>query len=294
MDYKSPFHLFGKEIERYHIKKERTRLLAQFESNDDQPIELEGKLYTKPEVIELLDTAEDRKKYDYHLKIYKNKILLNFLEEGYFSMDDAEAWNDESLFTEEFINFVSPYFVYRYSSLYYQAYKALNYAFLEQLKFMPLLCKEEQYDECYKKTYNEFNSLCESLEKDVNTIQQTNDLGQIRGNYYETPERINCINAFTDYFDELVDKNAFNLGELSSQALKYANPEFGRKILNQAIRINCRSEVKDKMMKLYNTVKNNNRTSSNRNTEEETNPWRVIRVILGLLLLAIAIARRCA
>jgi hypothetical protein len=118
MQYQSPFELLGITPEEttaasFSPVMLRKKLLAEFELSGKLTIEVPGGELSKNDVMELTDQLKDTKIFNYHRAIYKDEALREFLLSNH--LEGKETFASDPLYTdEEFLGFISPFFVHSY------------------------------------------------------------------------------------------------------------------------------------------------------------------------------------
>ena len=97
MKYASPFHLLPKRdvsaLEPNDLKRWKKELLLQFDLQQSTIISINEKEYDKNSIIQAFDSLKD--KPEYHWRLYQNKPLLDFIEDGYINFfDHKKNWID--------------------------------------------------------------------------------------------------------------------------------------------------------------------------------------------------------
>jgi len=113
MQYISPFHFVELPptgaIDRKDISLARKKMLAELELNDGKGIEINGKEVSKNDIVLFFDELQQSSQLSWHIAIYRDKVLLGFLEQGILEEKDRFAQN--LLYTDEdFIVWISPYY----------------------------------------------------------------------------------------------------------------------------------------------------------------------------------------
>lgn len=99
--YESPLHIISDysldvapaQLETANLLRLRKRLLAEFDLTDQPTLQINGRPYTKDEVIKQLDQLLDNPLSNMHLFIFKHKELLDFLENNESDVDTATLRN---------------------------------------------------------------------------------------------------------------------------------------------------------------------------------------------------------
>jgi len=108
MNYQSPIHLVAdryldpESVNAATLKRWRKELLLRFNFSATSTIEIEGKEYDKQAVNDTFD--ELQKDFSFHLKLYKNKTLLAFVEAGdlrFFSDTRAQGVFADAVFQDK-------------------------------------------------------------------------------------------------------------------------------------------------------------------------------------------------
>lgn len=121
MKYVSPFHLLPERdiftLNDNDVKRWKKELLLQFDLNQSSVISMNDKEYDKNTVIEAFDKLKEHP--DDHIKLYHNKPLLKFIEEGdtgFFS-----GFKNYTHFVDKpFRDWIAPFFIPQYDEAVYQ------------------------------------------------------------------------------------------------------------------------------------------------------------------------------
>jgi hypothetical protein len=253
--YKSPFHFINPNITAAQVKFERKRIIAQFEINNNQPFIIEKQVFTKTETLELLDELESEKKFNFHKVIFGTPFLLSFLEEGIVQKITISHELKALLKLSEFIEFISPYFAFQYSSILCNGFITQNSKQILQLKQLPFLCSDAFYDACYNKAFYEFSNLCEQLNKDIRLVEKNKNGYLFRQYYYEKDELNHTINALPDYFSTKIDFYIELLLKAVINCYNYGNRDIARFLIDQARCLNCSEDIKNIVTNYYEQIK---------------------------------------
>jgi hypothetical protein len=111
-NYINPIELLNLEVEissgmnSLSIRKAKKTLLAEIELGDSNTISYMGLELTKADCLWAIDELDDREKKDFHLFIYQNKDLHNFLVHG--DVGFFKNYKVESIYKlPEFVDFIS-------------------------------------------------------------------------------------------------------------------------------------------------------------------------------------------
>lgn len=121
MQYISPFHIIDYEsnkndLEKGNVSKLKRKVLAKFEFNNHEPIEVGAQIINKSDALALVEELQDKAILEYHTHVYMDKSLLAFLENGEHSFLLAST-----SFTPSFKEWVSPYFAFQFGKQYYDS-----------------------------------------------------------------------------------------------------------------------------------------------------------------------------
>lgn len=117
MYYKSPFHIVSNVLVDEHsltpeyLKLLKKQKLLELQMYGDE-LKLGNDTYTKDDIIKTFDQLENQHELKFHVIIWKNKELLEFLSKGsihhYHELEISIRYNP-SLRDPEFLKFISPY-----------------------------------------------------------------------------------------------------------------------------------------------------------------------------------------
>lgn len=99
----------GPELFKYGLPLARKKMLAEFQLVDADTIQVDGKELNRQEVISLFDELADDQRLQFHMAIWQDPVLLQFLQTGELQHHQRFAAN-ELYETPEFRQFVSPWF----------------------------------------------------------------------------------------------------------------------------------------------------------------------------------------
>lgn len=113
MQYLSPAAVLGESLsgtlDKKAIQLGRKKLFADLELSGGTTIELQGKSFTKHDIIQYLESLLKEDALNYHSAVNQDQVLLGFLENA--DIGRKERFRDDPLYDQElFIQWVSPYF----------------------------------------------------------------------------------------------------------------------------------------------------------------------------------------
>jgi hypothetical protein len=258
MQYKSPFYIINPDITPGQVKLERKKIIAQFEINDNRPVKIRDKTFTKSEALGLLEELENENKLKFHQLIYTTPYLLSFLEDGTLDGDFTTNEKADVLNSPEFIDFVSPYFAAQYSAILFKAFISEDHISIIKLKKFPFLCSDSYYDSCFNKTMYEFTSLCTILNKEVKQAKKNQNPFLIRQDFFERDKLIDTLNALPDYFSSQLDIYMSALLEAVVICYNLKRRDFAIRVIVQAKRLTCSNEVREILNNYYGQIKKQN------------------------------------
>ncbi|WP_041347304.1 hypothetical protein [Niastella koreensis] len=117
MQYLSPSSLSGEPIvttlDKKAIQLERKKLFAELELSGETTIEMNGRSFTKNDIIQYYEDLLKEDGLKYHATVADDPVLLVFLETAHIGR--KESFLKNPMYTDaQFINWVSPYFCHAF------------------------------------------------------------------------------------------------------------------------------------------------------------------------------------
>ena len=176
MKYLNPITALGLDAEQMEnkeeLKKEKKRLLAEFELADSSVIRLNGRSMDKASVIQLFETLEDENQRKWQLQIFENQTLLSFLEDASLELYYQGDVNLLSALPEDLLEYIAPYFAESFNQRLYHAFRQKDWEEIEILSTPPLPIPATFHAACFQDTYRhihrqlaEIGQLSERIEK---------------------------------------------------------------------------------------------------------------------------------
>ncbi len=135
MKYTSPFHLLPTRnthvLTADGLKRWKKELMLQFDLNQSPVIDIDGKSYDKNDIIQAFDLLKDRP--DFHLRLYQNKSLLNFIEKGDIGFFEQEK-NWEDFWDTSYRDWIGQWFIPAYDKMVYGLVENKSFEALEDLQ----------------------------------------------------------------------------------------------------------------------------------------------------------------
>jgi hypothetical protein len=117
MQYLSPASLSGDPIvtslDKKAIQLERKKLFAELELSGETTIEMNGRAFTKNDIIQYYEDLLKEDGLKYHSLVAEDPILLVFLETAFIGRKEKFLDNPEYA-DEQFLNWISPYFCHAF------------------------------------------------------------------------------------------------------------------------------------------------------------------------------------
>ncbi|MBS1563991.1 MAG: hypothetical protein JST39_06355 [Bacteroidetes bacterium] len=158
MQYISPLHVIevpaGSTPDKKDILLAKKKLLAELELNDGQSVDVNGKSFSKNDIIRFFDDLQQASDLSWHNAIYQDKVLLRFLEYNILEKNDRFA--DNPLYQEPaFIDWIGPYYSHSFTTCAGLALNGLSddewTALLENPPLMNSYRQELAWEEILKK-----------------------------------------------------------------------------------------------------------------------------------------------
>ncbi len=121
MKYTSPLHLLPErntaDLSSSELKRWKQELLLQFDLHQSATITVKDQEYDKNSILEAFELLKDSP--EYHLRLYKNKPLLDFIEKQYIDFfDNAANWAD--WYDQGYRRWLGQWFIPVYSGMIYE------------------------------------------------------------------------------------------------------------------------------------------------------------------------------
>lgn len=245
------------------IRKAKKVLLAEIELSDTDTTNHNGVELTKSDCLRAIDDLDDKDKRDFHLFIFQNKDLNNFLSKGDLSF--FNNYKTESIYKiTEFIDFVSPYFAQQYEKALSKNFKNNQLNNVRKLLSVKPIVNEAYFDECFKSTY----AVIKEIEKEI--IQVTKEIENknskhIENDFEDLPgllnEKINVdlLNLLPAFFQSLRNQFAQTIRNLARDLNNDPHREYkiAFRIIEIANNISTDGLIKQTIVKGFYTIKKN-------------------------------------
>lgn len=298
MRYITPFHYLPSETiqdlitDVSKIKLVRKRMLAEVELSDTQSIFINGKELTKFDVINIFDNLNNQSLLDIHSEIFKDKALLDFLENGKFSTNFTAPFNPR-LTNEIAINLISPHYIEVSIDFLNEALAKKDIETVRNFFSVSHLMNNKDTFEFYEYLTKKLMVLVKpisELEEKIknNYIPVANDLNELH-----LGTLIKFLNELPEDFNKLREDVAASLNGLGCELINHSYNAFAVSLFTKAQFLKCSDFIKDYFDSNLSTAKGNLRINSKSSTSNSGNSrgvltgagflvFIVIRIILAI------------
>lgn len=245
------------------IRKAKKSLLAEIELSEKGTIIYNGNELTKSDCIRAIDDLDHKDKRDFHIFIFENPDLNQFLTNG--DLKFFKTFKTESIYKfPEFIDFISPYFSAQYAKALSRNFKANNFNNVKSLLSIKPIVNDSYIEDCYKLTYAALKEIENEIIKITKEIE-FNESEHFEDGFADLPQLINqkvnvdLINLLPSYFQSLrnqIAQSVRNLArDINNDPYNLYKPAF--EIIKIAQAIQTDGLVKQTITKGYYTIKSN-------------------------------------
>jgi hypothetical protein len=277
--YQSPIRLFEhsgvdltNEINLTRLKKQ---FAAEFDFSGSGFIEIDGFSYNKADVFAELESPDFPERLVYHRRIWKNKPVLEMLEQASFNYLDFRDAIKEFSKDEAFDHFFSPYFADSFMHLLRQFIKEIRFDEIGNLLlFEPFILNEDRED-----AFAPLRIFFEEQQRILRNVN-TQNYPQFRDQLYawRIPNWGRMFNHLPDELFEYRAEFAFHLVNLTV-SLQH---KFSQDALEISTELISMKELPDELQK---TIKNNHKVYKQSGGGSVSWGW-VVWIVLILLRLA--------
>lgn len=197
------------DIDIKKVQKLRKRLVSEIELEDGLVEWMDHLSMNRSRAISIVDELNNKEKAEYHLQIFNNKPLLNFLSKGehkHFLVD--QIWSPletvEYLEAREngFREWLTEIFVKQFSTVLANTIQAENLPVLEALLDGRRWLESSKQDNCFKEARKKIDILLEPLRKlKEGSELETPSVASVRS-ALEQGSLLKMMNLFPTYFNE--------------------------------------------------------------------------------------------
>lgn len=254
MKYINPLAILGLSaekaqdgIDKAFLKREKKRLLAEFELQQATVIEVAGQKLDKATVLELFEMLEDEAQVEHHIRVLRNPGLMNFLEDAsldYFYSGDISMLPANP---DSFLEFIAPAFADKYNQRLFHAFRQKDWEEIEIMCTHPLVIPARYHAPAFQDTFRHIHSRIEEIDEITGKIS---DGLEPDGKVQEIGDEIliSSLNRLPDYFSGSRDRYG---NALEGLALAVFNTHRRAKlaifILRQGLKLNASTETKDRL-----------------------------------------------
>ncbi len=290
MTYTSPLHLLASlDIEAENITDEsitrvRKKLIADFNLNGKISIKINSKEYTKDEILKNIDKLKDLKNLPKHLEIFKNKKILNWLENHspyVFQTHDIIQFLKGKEKDEFYGYFIGGTL---FDTLIFLV-KKRNFKNTSNILAIVNALSISNEHEYHEKIFTEVNDIIINIEERTEKEWEYSNITDLT--FMNDPEFVDFLNYLPQQFMSVKD-NYCNAATNYIAKFQRNSPVHCREISEMLVQTECSSQLKD-------LIENNNDIlTKNRNSSEESSfdffNWRFA---FGLILVIIRITTSC-
>lgn len=245
------------------IKKAKRKILAEIELSDEGFIYYYGHKINESDLDKITNELDNKEITEFHYFILQNTYLNLFLISGDESF--FKFFRQESIYkSDNFINFISPYFAIKYNKVLNSAYLSENTDLIQNIVSVKPLVSNLYIDKCYKGISNsihiniqEINKISIEIKNEDTDYDET-DIEEV----LETVKNIlkpEIINLLPIYFQNLKNKCANTIRNLSVDIFNSLDDsDLALEIINYALDFNIDGLTKQNLEKDYNQINNIN------------------------------------
>lgn len=305
MRYVSPFALLGidgtsQAVDRTVLQQTRKRLLAEFElAGNVATVNINGKEFTKSELLALLDGLQDAEILGFHQVIHTNTALLKFLLHDQLpqggNLGAAPGHADK-----KFIAFLSPYYQFSYEQVLDVAFRKRDIRQLRNLNNMPLLVETSAEEGCFRPVRRELQKIMSDIDTAV----------QGRWPYRFEPREVElmanttlvqCIDELPARMQALRDDYASHLLDLALYVWNNCNhDQVAIRLLGQVENMKAGLEIKNRASLLRVKMRPQQQTpppsftySPPKSESSGMSTGRVIFIVVKIIILLAIVGRAC-
>lgn len=293
MQYISPFHFIDEDVFRYGIvdanklQSIQYDLLSKIDSSDTKSIFIANKELYKNDILQIFDRLENPELFNIHTQIYKDKLLLQFLEDNVFVAGFNATFNPY-LSNANAIAFISPY--YKNSSI-----KVLTKAIEQKdeigiLKYFAvshLLTKQDELE-----VNNAIsNALQTPIEDIINNVTYIKDNDSLTDNKLDELALINLTklyNSFPVVYDSSREKLADAFNRLGCVSTHHSYYDYASTVFNAALTINTSANTRNQLTKNLGVVTNKkNEINKKSKKQNDSKTWILPVVVVVLIVIRV-------
>jgi len=250
--YISPYKIFNLSVDatESQIQEEKQRILERLKHyKPTDKVHISTAQLEKSTVLELLKDVGNYQSRQYHIAIYEDKKLLNFLEYGhlnYFRNPTDYPKIRDSAFAE----FIALYFGYQYSETLLQAIKTQDEETLSLLSSDSLPMMEDFEEQCFQHA----NYYVGETIKELKQLQKKEELLYMSERElvsYLPNKKIELYNMLPDYFSSVRNLIGNEIYALSVVLINnYGRSDGASAMLQQGLKLKLDSSVRSNLERM--------------------------------------------
>ncbi|OQP64261.1 hypothetical protein A3860_19995 [Niastella vici] len=300
MQYLSPSTFTGETIsgplDKKAIQLGRKKLFAELELSGETTIDLQGKPFTKNDIIKYFDDLLKEDALTYHSAIGDDPVLLGFLEHS--GMGKKEKFGNNPLYKEEqFIQWVSPYFCHSFAAFTKGCFQQPDEDGMTSLMSNSLLMTPGDTEKAWNTVIRIIMDNIATLERFIAQDKKRKAAGSV------TPAQLKALMEFNyirmiqllpqGRFAPIRDKYAYCMMNACIDVFNanVRNRSYARNWMENAILLAVSPNVKDQLSKKLQEMESlgmpepGRGVSNSSSSSSSTAPWKIVLIII------IAIAR---
>lgn len=286
MQYISPFHFISEDLFRYgfvdadKIQYELNKLI---DSSESDTIHLQNKEYNKKDIIHLFNNLNNAELLNIHMHIFRDKLLLQFLENAIFTTGLNATFNP-NLSNQNAIAFVSPYYKYAASETIKKAVDEKDENSILQFFSVSHLLTQKDALELNEQIKNILHLPCVQLNELTNKVKRNEVINHEDIYSLELNKISNVYNKFPIEYNTSREELASNLNKLGC-ALAHQNYfDYAKYVFSIALTINTSTNTKNQLAKNLQVVNNKNSKTNLKSKSKENNIIMIIPIVFAILI----------
>jgi hypothetical protein len=294
MSYQSPLHILESlqispnELTDESVNRLRKKYLAEFNLNPTTTIDINGKAYSKDEVLKTIDSLKEVDNLAGHQNIFEKKNLLAWLEKplkSRFPNQEIKEIFDSNVNHD----FYFPILINAFEEYVDHYIKCQQFRKIEEaLVYIPNLGMERS-SLIYESINTEIENVIELLvvaKKDLSPRAN-----RLKFRFITEPEWTDLLNSLPDGFDEVRTNYCFHATNYTA-AIHTLDLRWAYEISSQLVQTNCDPELKKSIDKNH-SICSDNYFRSEENAGGgggDTGGWGWIRIVLFLIIIVARMA----
>jgi len=274
-------------IDRKDLLLAKKKMLAELELNDGRGVTINGKEVSKNDIILFFEDLQQSTDISWHLKVYRDKVLLRFLEHHILERKNSFAI-DPVYSDEAFINWISPYYLESFITF---ADECLQHSMDDSWTAMltnPMLMnsydREQAWDHIEKNIRTQIGQI-EFVEENKVSRESMDEVANVCGFRY-----VQMLKQLPEArFGRVRDELAFAIMQLCIKIFNQVDRDWPLIIIQNAQILAASEEVKEQVRKKQSEMEKIGKGS----TSEKTSLWTIVRVALFVLFIAARLGGSC-